>query len=68
MDDQRFHRALKSVFDSMGVQISADNFREAISEALSKSKPNGTTAYLADIEKFAQRAEYIASYLYDLPR
>ena len=66
MDDQRFHRALKASFDSQGVQISSDDFRQAIELGLRDYRPGDLKAFSEDIESFAQRAEDIGSYLFDL--
>lgn len=65
-DDQRFHRALKAAFDELGVQISSDDFRKAIVAYLKEHRPGDVGAFESDIEEFAQRAEDIASYLFDL--
>lgn len=68
LDDQRFHRALKACFDDQGVQISSDNFRNAIELVLKDYRPGDAKAHAEDIESFAQRAEDIGSYLFDLRR
>ncbi|MBK5340437.1 hypothetical protein JFU48_03415 [Pseudomonas sp. TH49] len=68
LDDQRFHRALKASFDEQGVQISSDDFRQAIALGLNDFRPGDVKAFAEDIEGFAQRAEDIASYLFDLKR
>lgn len=66
LDDQRFHRALKASFDDQGVQISSDDFRKAITLALQSYRPGDVKAFAEDIESFAQRAEDIGSYLFDI--
>lgn len=66
LDDKRFHRALKDSFDQQGVQISSDDFRQAIALGLIDHRPGDVKAFAEDIEAFAQRAEDIASYLFDL--
>ncbi|MGE8149816.1 hypothetical protein ACQKP5_01015 [Pseudomonas vancouverensis] len=66
MDDQRFHRALKAAFDEIGVQISADDFRQAIVSCLRGQRPEDEEAFENEIDEFAQRGEDIASYLIDL--
>lgn len=68
LDDQRFHKALKAAFDDQGIQISSDDFRQAIIQGLTDYRPGDVKAYAEDIEGFAQRAEDIASYLFDIKR
>lgn len=66
IDDQRFHRALKTAFDEIGVQISSDDFRQAIVACLKDQLPGNVNTFESYIEEFAQRGENIASYLIDL--
>lgn len=66
MDDQRFHRALKSAFDELGVHISSEDFRQAIVLGLNEYRSGDATSLESDVEEFAQRAEDIASYLLEL--
>ncbi|EJN32546.1 hypothetical protein PMI35_01080 [Pseudomonas sp. GM78] len=66
MDDERYHRALHSAFEELDVNISTDDFRQAIALCLEESCPGDEKAFKGAIEEFAQRAEYISSYLYDL--
>jgi hypothetical protein len=66
MDDQRFHSALKAVFDELSVQISPDDFRKTIAACLKEHRPGDVGALESDIEEFRQRGESIASYLFDL--
>lgn len=66
LDDQRFHRALKSAFDVLGVHLSSDDFRKAIVLGLNEYRSGDAKAYEADVEEYAQRGEDIASYLIDL--
>ncbi len=61
MDDQRFHRALKASFDTLGVQISSHHFREAIELGLQSYRPGDVRAFSEDIESYAQRAEDIGA-------
>lgn len=68
MDDKRFHKALNSAFEDLGTALDAGDFEQAISLALDKHQPGVRTRSAATIEKFAIRAEAIASYLYDLSR
>lgn len=66
LDDSRFHRALKSAFDSLGTTIAFDDFREAMEQLANKHHPNLQASYRDElVEKFAQRAENIGSYLYE---
>lgn len=65
-DDQRFHRALKTAFDEIGVHISSDDFQQAIVSCLKDQLPGNVNAFESYIEEFAQRGENIASYLIDL--
>lgn len=65
-DDKRFHRALNESFDLQGVEISSENFRQAITLWLTDNRPGDVKAFPKSIEKFAQRAEDIAIYLFDL--
>lgn len=66
MDDQRFHRSLKIAFNNLGVQISSDDFRKAISLVLADRSPGDLKAFENEIEQFSRRGEDIASYLIDL--
>lgn len=66
LDDERFHRALKSAFDSLGTSIAFDDFREAMEQLAKEHHPNFQANYRDElVEKFAQRAENIGSYLHD---
>lgn len=66
LDEERFHRALKIAFDSLGTSIAIDDFREAMGQLANEHHKN-FQAHQRDefIEDFARRAEYIASYLHD---
>jgi hypothetical protein len=65
-DDERFHRALKSAFDSLGTPIEFDDFKEAMEQLAKEHHPNFQASYRDElVEKFAQRAENIGSYLHD---
>lgn len=66
LDDQRFHKALKASFDELGVRISSEKFRDAITECLRELRRRDIKAFSEDVEGFAQRAEDIASYLIDI--
>ena len=66
LDDQRFHRALKSAFDMLGTSIAFDDFKEAMVLLAKEYHPNMQASYLEELaEKFAQRAENIGGYLHD---
>jgi hypothetical protein len=66
LDDKRFHRCLKAVFDNLGVHISSDDFRQAIVLGLNDFRPNDAKLFKNDVEEYAQRGEDVASYLIDL--
>jgi hypothetical protein len=66
LDDQRFHRALKSAFDSLGTSIAYDDFKEAMEQLVNELHPKMQAKFRDElVENFAQRAENIGSYLYD---
>lgn len=66
LDDARFHRALKSAFDSLGTSIAFDDFREAMVLLAKEHHPNFQVSYRDElVEKFARRAEIVGSYLHD---
>ncbi len=66
LDDERFHHALKSAFDSLGTSITFDDFKESMEQLAKKHHPKLQACYRdVLVEKFAQRAEEIASYLHD---
>lgn len=65
-DEERFHRALKSAFDLLGTSIAFNDFREAMEQLAKEHHPNILACYRDElVEKFAQRAEDIGSYLHD---
>lgn len=67
LDDQRFHKALKSAFDTLGLQLSFDDFQEVMLELAEEHSPKMSSDYRAEeVEKFAWRAEHISSYLSDI--
>ena len=66
LDEERFHHALKSAFDLLGTSISFDNFSEAMDLLAKEFHPTFQASYRNEVvEKFAQRAENIGSYLHD---
>ncbi len=66
LDEQRFHRALKSAFDSFGTSIACADFREAITQLANELHSEMLASYREEvIDKFAQTAENIGSYLHD---
>lgn len=65
-DDARFHRALKSAFDTVGTSISFGDFKDAIEQLVKEYHPDFQGSYRDEIvKKFAQQAEDIGSYLRD---
>jgi len=65
-DDERFHQSLNAAFNAIRPNIDAEQFAVAISQVLSKKHPSHVRIYAEDIKEFAQRAEVIGSYLFDL--
>ena len=63
LDEQRFHKALKSAFDKLGAPIAVDNFREAIILGLGEYRENDAKAHEDDVDSFAQLAEDISYYV-----
>ncbi len=67
LDQERFHRALKSVFDECGPNVAGDEFEAAMRELADDLCVKYQQAYLDErINHFAQLAENIGSYLYDV--
>lgn len=65
-DAERFHRALKSAFDTQGTSIGYDDFKEAIEQLAAKHHPTLNLDYLEKhSDKFALKAEIICNYLQD---
>ncbi len=60
LDEGRFHRALQVAFAELGTAISKDEFESAI-EAVARRSGNPFPPDEPD--KWAQRAEHVASYL-----
>jgi hypothetical protein len=66
LDDERFHKALKSAFDTLGTTISFDDFKEAMDQLAANLHPGMNQSYRDElIYGFAKRAEQIGSYLHD---
>lgn len=66
LDDERFHKALKSAFDTLGTAISFDDFKEAMDQLAENFHPNMNETYRDElIDAFAKRAEQIGTYLFD---
>jgi len=67
LDEQRFHQALKSTFDTLGASITFDNFKEAMLQLAIEHHPTMLPSQRDEtIEKFAQKAVIIANYLLDI--
>lgn len=66
LDQERFHRALKDVFDACGLSISGDEFEAAMRDLATKFEYHYEPEYLNKVvNRYAQRAENIGSYLFD---
>ena len=67
LDSERFNKALSSTIDSHGLQITYDDFKDAMELLAEKLYSNKyEEKHLYDIiDKFASKAETIISYLYD---
>lgn len=67
LDEERFHKALKSAITEHGCQMSYDDFKDAMSLLAEKLYPNKyEKSYLEEsIDRFASNAELISSYIYD---
>lgn len=63
LDEQRFHKALKSAFDKLGTPIAVEKFREAIILGLSEYRANDAKTFENDVDSFAQLAEDISYYV-----
>ncbi|WP_223590277.1 hypothetical protein [Pseudomonas sp. A-R-19] len=63
LDEQRFHKALKSAFEKLGTPISFESFRKAIILGLSEYRENDSKAFENDVESYAQLAEDISYYV-----
>lgn len=67
LDERRFHQALAVVFQENGFAISRDDFRDALYH-LAGALPSGKLEkeFLGqEVERLAEKAETIASYLKD---
>ncbi|MFT0171483.1 hypothetical protein ACLKMY_21145 [Paraburkholderia mimosarum] len=66
LDQERFHRALKEVFDTCGLSISGDEFESAMRALAVELGYNYQPEYLNErLSDYAQLAESIGSYLFD---
>lgn len=66
LDEKRFHKALQSVFSTLGVAIDGGSFEEAMNELVEEYHPDLEQSYKdLKIQGFALQAEHIASYLQD---
>lgn len=66
LDQQRFHCALKDVFDECGPAISESEFKSAMKVlAIEFKYPHQSENVSAVIDRYALTAEKIGSYLYD---
>ena len=66
LDGQRFHRALKTAFDSQGTTIEFDVFKEAMLQLAQEHHTNMQANHREElVEKFAQQAANIGRYLHD---
>ncbi|WP_397448645.1 hypothetical protein [Pseudomonas sp. NA-150] len=63
LDEQRFHKALKSAFDKLGTPISFENFREAIVLGLGEYREKDAKTFENDVESYAQLGEDISYYI-----
>ncbi|RWX43488.1 hypothetical protein H206_01617 [Candidatus Electrothrix aarhusensis] len=65
-DYKRYHTALKNVFSTLGTQLNAEQFSEAITVVVDDLYPKYEENYKENlIEKYAIRSECIAYYLDD---
>ena len=66
LDQQRFHHALKDVFDACGPSISGDEFESAMRELAAEFGNRYPSEELDKIvNRYASTAENIGSYLHD---
>ena len=66
LDEQRFHKALKSAFDALGTAIAYEDFKEAMDQLAENLHPSMGKSYRDElIDAFAKQAVQIGSYLHD---
>lgn len=66
LDEQRFHKSLKSVFTELGTSIDGSEFQEVMYELANEYHPDWNQGHKDKlILHFALRAESISSYLFD---
>jgi hypothetical protein len=64
-DAQRFHKALKSIFDEMGTGIGGDDFQEVMHDLADEYYPAWNQDHKDKLVlSFAMKAESIGSYLF----
>ncbi len=66
LDDRRFHQALKAAFDSLGTDISFEDFKEAMDQLVKEHHPKMQSDYREKcVEDFARKADNVACYFRD---
>lgn len=69
LDAARFHNALKTVFDKLGVSIDVDDFEEAMLDLVDEYHQDWPPDHKEKVvDRFVSRAEHISIYLYDVGR
>ncbi|APV42150.1 hypothetical protein PFAS1_23555 [Pseudomonas frederiksbergensis] len=63
LDEQRFHKALKSAFKKLGTPIAVDHFRDAIILGLAEYRASDVKNFENDVDSFAQLGEDISYYV-----
>tara|TARA_R110001583_G_scaffold194938_1_gene367728 strand:- start:681 stop:974 length:294 start_codon:yes stop_codon:yes gene_type:complete len=67
MDEERFHKALHRCFQQAGQSIDFDSFKDAMTDLAQRLHPKLGSEYLeSTIDRYAQNAETISSYLFDI--
>ena len=66
-DEERFHKALHRCFQQAGQSIDFDSFKDVMTDLAERHYPKLESEYLeATIDRYAQKAETISSYLFDI--
>jgi hypothetical protein len=69
LDTERFHNALKTAFDKLGVSIDADDFEGAMLDLIDEYHQDWPPDHKERmVDRFVLHAEHISSYLSDVGR
>ncbi|MDT3306668.1 hypothetical protein [Shewanella vaxholmensis] len=67
LDEERFHKSLNRIFQSLGTSIDGYQFEEVMTELINELYPNWDESFKDElVNTYACKADSISSYLHDI--